>query len=91
MLPYGAGNLPPAERYESFLTRGQGLRVIHLERLILKATAQIRARINLRTPDSIQVAAALFARRSTFVTNDRKLGLMPGLKVLQLKNYLSAR
>jgi len=56
-----------------------------------KAAAQIRARINLSTPDSIQVAAALSARCSAFLTNDRKIHPVPGLKVLQLRNYLSAR
>ncbi len=56
-----------------------------------KAAAQIRARINLSTLDSIQVAAALSARCSAFLTNDRKIPPVPGLKVLQLRNYLSAR
>jgi len=91
VVPYRVGNLPLAERYESLLTRSRGLRVIDLERPILKAAAQIRARINLSTPDSIQVAAALSARCSAFLTNDRKIPPVPGLKVLQLRNYLSAR
>ena len=91
VVPYRVGNLPLAERYESLLTRSQGLRMIDLERPILKAAAQIRARINLSTPDSIQVAAALSARCSTFLTDDRKIPLVPGLKVLQLSNYISTR
>jgi predicted nucleic acid-binding protein len=91
VVPYRAGNLPLAERYESLLTRSRGLRVIDLERPMLKTSAQIRARINLRTPDSIQVAAALSARCSTFLTNDRRLPFVPGLKVLQLSNYLPVR
>lgn len=91
VVPYRAGNLPLAERYESLLTRSRGLRVIDLERPILKAAAQIRARINLKTPDSIQLAAAMSAHCSTFLTNDRKLPLVPGLRVLQLRKYLSAR
>jgi predicted nucleic acid-binding protein len=91
VVPYRAGNLPLAERYESLLTRSRGLRVIDLERPMLKTSAQIRARISLRTPDSIQVAAALSARCSTFLTNDRRLPFIPGLKVLQLSNYLPVR
>jgi predicted nucleic acid-binding protein len=90
VVPYRAGLLPLADRYETLLTRSRGLRLIDLEMPILKAAAQIRARMNLRTPDSIQIAAALSARCSTFLTNDRKLPLVPGLKVLQLRNYLSA-
>jgi predicted nucleic acid-binding protein len=88
VVPYGAGNLPLAERYESLITTSRGLRVVDLERPILKAAAQIRARTNLRTPDSIQVGAALSAGCSTFVTNDRKIPPLPGLEVLQLRNYL---
>jgi predicted nucleic acid-binding protein len=91
VVPYRAGNLPLAERYESLLTRSRGLRLVELERPILKTSAQLRARINLRTPDSIQVAAALSARCPTFLTNDRKLPFVPGLKVLQLRNYLTGR
>lgn len=87
VIPYRAGNLPLAERYESLLTRSRGLRVIDLERPILKAAAQIRARIKVKTPDSIQIAAALSARCSTFLTNDRKLPLLSGLRILQLRDY----
>lgn len=88
VVPYRAGNLLLAERYESFLTRSRGLRFIEVDRALLKAAAQIRARANLRTPDAIQIAAGLAAGCPTFLTNDRKIPPLPGLKVLELKNYL---
>lgn len=90
VVPYRVGNLPLAERYESLLTRSRGLRIIELERPILKAAAHIRATTNLKTPDAIQLAAALSARCSTFLTNDRQIPLLTGLKVLQLRDYISA-
>ncbi|MBI3001519.1 MAG: PIN domain-containing protein [Deltaproteobacteria bacterium] len=90
VVPYRAGNLALAERYESLLTRSRGVRVIDLERPLLKAAAHLRAKASLKAPDAIQTAAALSARCSTFLTNDRKIPILPGLKVLQLRNYLSA-
>ena len=43
---------------------------------------------DFRTPDALQLAAALSAGCRTFVTNDRDLPAVPGLEVLQLRSYL---
>ena len=42
----------------------------------------------MRTPDALQLAAALSAGCSTFVTNDRDLPAVTGLEVLKLRSYL---
>ena len=88
VIPYRVGNAPLAERYEALLTRSRGIRMLELDRALLRAAAQLRAGLRVSTPDAIQLAAALAARCSTYLTNDRELPPVPGLKILQLQDYL---
>ncbi len=85
VVPYRAGDAALAGRYERLLTHSRGLRVVDLDRTQLRAAAQLRAvHAKLRTPDAMQIAAALSARCVAFVTNDRELPTVAGLEVLQL-------
>jgi predicted nucleic acid-binding protein len=88
VVPYRSGNAALADRYESLLTRSRGLRFIEVDRPLLKAAAQLRATFKLKSPDAIQVAAALVCDCTSFLTNDRRIRTVPGLKILQVKNYL---
>jgi predicted nucleic acid-binding protein len=88
VVPYRSGNSALADRYESLLTYSRGLRFIEVDRRLLKAAAQLRATFKLKPPDAIQVAAALVGDCQSFLTNDRRIRAIPGLKILQLKSYL---
>ncbi len=88
VVPYRAGNLPLAARYEAILTRSRGIRLVSLDRSQLRAAAQLRAVHGMRTPDALQIAAALAANCSAFVTNDRRMPALPGLPVVQLSDHL---
>ena len=88
VVPYRAGNLALAERYEALLTRSRGIRVVDIDRPQLRSTAQLRATYRVPTPDAIQLAAALSHRCQTLVTNDRKMPRIPGLEVVQLRDLL---
>jgi predicted nucleic acid-binding protein len=87
VVPYRAGDHSLAERYEQLLTRGRGLRLVALDNTHLRAAAQLRARYGVRTPDALQLVAALSARSKAFITNDRALPELPGLRILQLESY----
>ena len=88
VVPYRAGNIPLAERYEQVLTRSRGLHLIDLDRTQLRAAAHLRAlHAGLRTPDAIQISAALSGGCSALLTNDRDLPEIPGLRILQLENF----
>jgi predicted nucleic acid-binding protein len=87
VVPYRAGNRPLAERYEALLTRSRGIRIVDLTREQLRAAAQLRAVTGARTPDALQLAAALTGGCRTFVTNDRRLPDVAGLRILQLSDY----
>ena len=83
-VPYRAGKVALAERYEQLLTRASHLRLVDIDRQQLRAAAQLRAVHGVRTPDALQLAAGLATRATTMITNDRRLPGIPGLEVLQL-------
>jgi predicted nucleic acid-binding protein len=88
VVPYRSGSAALADRYESLLTNSRGLRFIEVDRRLLKAAAQLRATFKLKPPDAIQVAAALVGNCKSFLTNDRRIPSIPGLKTFELRNYL---
>lgn len=87
VVPYRAGNLALASRYEILLTQGRGIELIDLSRDLLREAARLRAAARLKTPDAIQLAAALRSDCKTFVTNDRRLPPIPGLRIIELSAY----
>jgi predicted nucleic acid-binding protein len=89
VIPYRVGNLALAERYEDILTRGRGLRVIALDSNQLRVCAQLRAiHRTLKTPDALQLTAAMTSGCSAIVSNDRALPSIGGMRVLRLSQYL---
>lgn len=88
VVPIRAGELAIAAEYERFLSQSRGLVLLDLDRDLVRLAAEIRARGGLKTPDALQVAAALMARCTCFVTNDRKIPAVGNLRVLQLRDYL---
>jgi len=87
VVPYRAGDLGLAERYEALLTRSRGVRLIDIDTGQLRGAAQLRALYGVPTPDALQLSAALAARCPVFVTNDRRLPAISGLRILQLRDY----
>ena len=83
VVPYRAANRLLAERYEALLTRSRGVRLIDLTRDQLRAAAELRAATGVKTPDAIQLVAAIGAGCTTFLTNDRRLPSVPGLRIVQ--------
>ena len=87
VVPYRAGNEALAARYEALLTRSRGVQLIDLTRVQLRRAAQLRALTGVRTPDALQLTAARDAGCTAFVTNDRRLPAVPGLRIVQLAPY----
>jgi predicted nucleic acid-binding protein len=89
VVPFRAGNLALADRYEACLSRSRGVRLLDIGRAELRMAAQLRAlHPTVRTPDALQLAAGLSSGCRSFVTNDRNVPSVAGLKVLQLRSYL---
>ena len=88
VVPFRAGNPSLAHRYEQLLTRSKGIRMIDLSRDQLRGAAQLRAATGLKTPDALQLAAAIASGCTSFVTNDRRMPPISGTRVLQLADYV---
>ena len=87
VVPYRVGNRWLADRYEALMTRSRGIRIVDLTRDQLRAAAQLRATTGVKTPDALQLVAAIGAGCRTFLTNDRRLPTVPGLQVKHLSSY----
>ncbi len=55
---------------------------------IAETAAQLRSRHNIRTPDAIQIAAAMHAGATHFLTNDARLPDIPSLEILILDDVV---
>ncbi len=87
VVPYCANNEVLAARYEALLTRSRGIRLIDLTREQWRRAARLRALTRVRTPDALQLTAEHDAGCTTFVTNDRRLPAISGMRIVQLAPY----
>ena len=87
VAPLRVGNMVIARQYERFLTNSRGLQLVPIDLALLRAAAHVRATTRLKTPDALQVAAALSAGCGVLVTNDDRIPPMPGLRVLCVDSY----
>jgi len=87
VAPYCRGDFALAEQYEALLSRSAGLRLVPLDRLLLRTAARLRASHSVKTPDALQAAAALVSRCTVLITNDRDFRTLDYPRVLQLAAY----
>ena len=73
-----------AEQYRDVLFNTKNLTPIVFSQELAEKAAHLRALHNFHTPDAIQVATAINARASFFLTNDRQLQKVSAIQVLVL-------
>lgn len=84
VVPYRLGRRRLAERYASVLCDSPGLDVIDVGRGVLRAAARLRAATSASAPDAIHLATALECSCRFFLTNDRRMPEVAGLRVVQV-------
>ena len=84
VVPLRHGNINLARQYRDILFKTKGHITISLFPSIAEEAARLRASHNISTPDSIQMATAIFGGASFFLTNDTRLPTLPNLKTLVL-------
>jgi predicted nucleic acid-binding protein len=84
VIPLRTNNLELAEQYEKILTHSLNLKLVELSIPVLRTAAKLRAVTKTRTPDAIQLAAAIHADCTSFLTNDRKMPAYGGIRIVQL-------
>ena len=80
--PLREGNVAVAQQYRDVLTSAPNIEILDVSTSIAETAAHLRATYSLKTPDSIQLAAALEAGADYFLTNDLKLKAVTGIAVV---------
>ena len=88
--PLRHGNKQLADSYRRILLQANHITTVPVTEAIAQQAAQLRAVDGLRTPDAIQVATAVQAGASFFLTNDRALSRLTSVKVLALDQFIGS-
>jgi predicted nucleic acid-binding protein len=88
--PKREGNLEAARDYRELLTTYPNLHILDVDPAMADLASDLRAKYGIRTPDALQIAAALRAGARGFITNDGQLKQVAeaGLEVVLLDDLL---
>ena len=75
-------------RYEELLSDSKNFTMYDIDRRIALESARLRAVYSLKTPDAIQIATGLVNGAQAFITNDRPLKKIKGIKVILLDDLM---
>jgi predicted nucleic acid-binding protein len=81
--PLRSNNKKLAAEYRDILLNSK-LMTLEVSSAIAEQAAELRAVHNIRTPDAIQISAALNAGATHFFTNDIKLPAISSIKILSI-------
>lgn len=81
--PLRSNNRELAAEYRDILLNSR-LMTLEVSNTIAEQAAQLRATHNIRTPDAIQIGAALNAGASHFFTNDVRLPTISSIQIISL-------
>jgi predicted nucleic acid-binding protein len=82
--PLRKRNVELAALYRTVLLNAAGLETLPVTAVIAEQAAAIRAEFGLPAPDAIQIATAISASATEFVTNDRAIPAVRPLRLIQL-------
>jgi predicted nucleic acid-binding protein len=71
--PLKEGQTKLVEKYINILTNARGIEIFDITKALAIKAAELRAKYNLRTPDSKQLATAIEYHADYFLTNDIRL------------------
>lgn len=66
------GDVALLDQYDVFLT-GADFRLVDIDDAVIEKATDLRARLNVKTPDAIHLASAIVAGASAFLTGDQAL------------------
>ncbi len=82
--PFRQKNKSLADEYRNLLYNAANFKLSQINSSIAETAARLRAKYNLRTPDALQIAAALENGCDAFLCNDKNLKRVTELKILIL-------
>lgn len=85
--PLRSNNTLLAKEYRDILLNSE-LITVDVSSTIAEQAAHLRALHNIRTPDAIQISAALYSGATHFFTNDIRLPEIPAIQILSLDSLV---
>lgn len=89
VLPMRKNEFQLVDQYQNILCNSPSIDIFNLTIEIAKSAAGFRAKYGLKTPDSIQVASAIFCSADYFLTNDIRLKAVQEIEILVLDELIS--
>lgn len=86
--PMEASDVGVARAYRDLLLDSRNFTPVPIDAAIAERAASLRARYRLRTPDALQLAAALLVGCEAFLTNDSAMRRVTDLRVLVLDELM---
>jgi predicted nucleic acid-binding protein len=86
--PFRAGNEILAQKYRDILLYSDGLNTFEIFHEVSEASARLRAKYSIKTPDAIQIAMGILYGADKFLTNDPDLRKVSEIQVLILDDFL---
>lgn len=86
--PLKDGETSVVAQYKTILANADGIDIFDITTPIAVKSAEIRAKYNIRTPDSIQVATAIACNAEYFLTNDFGLKSITEITVITLAELI---
>ena len=87
VVPMKQENKHLVQKYRALLKDILSEPLISLSEPISEMAAQIRGVNGFKTPDSIQLATALYSGADVFYTNDKRLGKFSDIKILTVESF----
>ncbi|MBF2053742.1 MAG: PIN domain-containing protein, partial [Candidatus Sericytochromatia bacterium] len=88
VLPYRHQRHDLVKAYTDILEHNTDLVLLPIDAETAAIAARLRARYTLRTPDALQLAAALFAKADVFLTHDLRLKQVTEIPVKMLSEEM---
>ncbi|HJP63637.1 MAG TPA: type II toxin-antitoxin system VapC family toxin [Mucilaginibacter sp.] len=85
--PLRDGYTELANQYKRILTDASGIQIFDMTSELAVKAAELRAKYNLRTPDSIQIATAIECKADYFLTNDSQLKSIAEINSILLSEF----
>ena len=85
VVPMKQENKHLVQKYRALLQDILSEPLIPLSEAISEMASQIRGATGFKTPDSIQLATALYSGAEIFYTNDKRLSKFSGIKILTIE------
>ncbi len=88
VFPRREGRRDLENQYRDILQHSRNFELVAIDAEIADEASDLRCRHNLRTPDALQVSAALSRDCDAFLTNDKKLKSVNDLKIIVLDDFV---